>query len=216
MIDIAVLILTCSFVPFIVLFGIKIYSYTNYSKVFKGLTLTLLGLELLRFFYTASLYEKAVMPANDVSFSFISVLCMIALFAAFNSGKTGKTCGKILIVLSLVPIVFSLFNAEIYNNTEDIYAVTKALYFVEAGLIIALALIKCRTESKFSIRDLLFPGCTLAAAILINIITNLSWKTNITFGTDLLINSASVAAAFASAGIVYLLTKYLLIAKKNE
>ena len=140
-IDVVVLILVAVFVPTITLLGYKMYKTKNTKTLLTILVLILLGLELVRFFYNATLYDAAKVPSSNLTFSFISFGAVISLFAVFANSKVGRFFRRINILTVLVPIILGAAFPHIINLPNDTYTVMKALYFVETGLYLAIAVV---------------------------------------------------------------------------
>lgn len=157
MFDKLFLLLISIFVPIIIFTGYKMYNGKNIKKTVAILALVLIGLEIVRFFCNAAFYKNAVTPNYDLKFSYISVLCIFGLFAAFNTGKLGKLCKNIFYLTALAPLILGLFNTHIFVNILDINAVCKAAYMIESGLIICLALFfMCEDNFKFNYWNILW------------------------------------------------------------
>lgn len=205
MLNIVLLLVSALLIPFIVVAALGTYKPVDGGKkVLKGLAIALLGSGLLRFFYSASLYENGFLPAKELPFSYLSILMVFALFAVFNSGKSGTVLKKIFILTALVPVVFSLFNSRIYLNPDDTHLVTTALYFVEVGLVISLGTIFLWKENlAIKWGDLLFATLTFLLYIGIATGLNFGWQLEIPFDLNFYLG---YALALVSIFIVYLLS----------
>ncbi len=216
--NIMILISASAFVPLAVFAGMKLYGKTDNRKLFRAFALVLLAAELVKFFYNAALYEKARTPAADLTFTFQSVICVLALFAAFNKGRIGAFCKKTLILTAAVPLIIALFNPDVYTNTLDIHAVVRALYFAESGIIFALMMLAVK-DSGLRVRDMLFALAFFAAAMLINFFTNWFWKVRLTFPAGIVMTVLMLAAAAAGIAAVYgvyILIKFLTGKKAGQ
>ena len=144
MIDILFLVLVMLCVPAVVMTGVKIYKPESTKKLLKGLTLAFLGLELLRFFVNASLYENAATPKSDIKYGLITVLCAVALFATFINGKFAKNTLRAIFSLTvLTPVVYAVFFPQSYINPLDVAAgaLCKGCFMTECGLALTLAVL---------------------------------------------------------------------------
>ena len=208
MYNIIALILTTIFVPLISLLTIKYYGAPNSKKVLTIFTLTLLGCELLRFFYNASLYEKAVTPANALTFSFITMFCIVSLFATFVRGGIFSNLTKTICVFTcLMPLVVALFNSKFYTNSLDTYAVTKALYFIESGLAVTMALLYIKFENvKLSALNMLWSILFVGAYVLIDLLIITIWETgnqiNLMWGLSYICSAVTVALIYLANFVV--------------
>lgn len=209
MIDIISLFLIVIFVPLIVLVGVKLYKPKDLRKLFIAFSITLLAIELLRFFVNASFYENAVVPSQDLKLSFVTFLSVIVFFAVFNKGKIGNIFKNIFVLTSICPIIIALFNKNVYFSTLDTYGLIKALYFLECGVVILLAIMFV-LDSKESLNLLqLGFGCIFALGyVFVNFLANYFWTTNVKFDG---LWFAQMAVLVVSVGVVYLL---LYIVKK--
>lgn len=209
MIDIISLFLIVIFVPLIVLVGVKLYKPKDLRKLFIAFSITLLAIELLRFFVNASFYENAVVPSQDLKLSFVTFLSVIVFFAVFNKGKIGNILKNIFVLTSICPIIIALFNKNVYFSTLDTYGLIKALYFLECGVVILLTILFV-LDSKESLNLLqLGFGCIFALGyVFVNFLANYFWTTNVKFDG---LWFAQMAVLVVSVGVVYLL---LYIVKK--
>ena len=182
MIDVLSLFLIVIFVPVIVIAGIKVYNPNNYKKLLVAFSITILGIELLRFFVNASFYESAIVPSNDLKLSFITFLCVIVFFAIFNKSKFGETCKNIFILTSLNPIIVALFNSKVYLSPFDNYGLIKALYFLQCGFVVLLAILFV-VDKKEEIKQLqmLYSIIFVLGYAVVNFMANYFWETDIKF-----------------------------------
>lgn len=204
MLNIALLLLSAVLIPIIILMGIKTCKPQGDGlKLLKGLVLALFGTDLLRFFYSASLYDKGFLPAKELPFSYLSLLIIFALFAIYNRGKHGIIFKKFFVLSSLIPVIFPLFAPRIYLNTDDTYFVTTALYFIEVGLITSLAtLFVLRDDHNIKPLDLLLSAGVFLVYIGIAIGLNFGWQLEIPFDLNFFLG---YGLALLSIGFVYLL-----------
>lgn len=200
------LVVSAVLIPFIVIAAERTYQpKDNGRKIAVGIAIGLLGVALLRFFYNASLYEKAFTPAKELTFSYTSLLILFALFAVFSKGKLGQISKKIFVGTSLISLIFPLFASRIYINPDDTYFVTTALYFVEVGLTTSLAtLIVYKEKAIFKPIDLLFPSVAFIVYIGIAIAMNYAWKLEIPFDLNFYLG---YGLSFASIFLVFGITK---------
>lgn len=181
MFDVIGLFLIVIFAPIIIINGMKYYKI-RIDKSAKVLAYILLGCELFRFFYTAQFYERAYMPADKVTFTFITFSVVIVLFAALNKSCFGKICKTLVVYTSLIPIIMALIYPHIYINEYDTYAVCKALYFAETGIIISVAILFMKDEiKKINIKSLLFSLAFVFIYIFANAMRNIFWIPNMQF-----------------------------------
>lgn len=214
MFDILSLILISIFFPLIVLVGKMLYKKENLSrKLILGLTITFLAMELLRFFVVASYYEGAVIPSKEVPYSFITLSCIVCLFAVFNKGKLGKIFQGAFCLTSLVPIIWALFDSAVYTNAYDTHAVAKALYFLECGIVLAIAFLLV-SEQKITAWSNLWAGILLAIFAVLDCLVITFWETKeaitLMWGITLIVSFVSIGAFYG----IYLLA--CLLAKKHK
>lgn len=184
MFDSLFLVLISVFVPVIVYSGFKIFKCKDYKKFLVALSLVFLAVELIRFFCNAALYEKGVTPSSDMKLGFITVLCIISLFATFNNSKFagGGLLKNMFILTSLAPIVLGLFDSNVYVNQLDVNAVCKTCYMVECGLVLTIALFYVfRDDSKFSTINLLWASLFILVFVGVNALTIWYWKIGTAF-----------------------------------
>ena len=201
-IDIAVLILIAVFVPVITMLGYKMYKTKSVKTLLIILVLIFLGLELVRFFYNATLYVEAKVPSSNLTFSFISFGVVVSLFAVFANNKVGRFFQRMNVLTILIPILMAIAFPHIINLPNDIYTVMKAIYFVEAGLYITIALVLVVLQKLklnwISVAEA--AGFTLAY-IGVNVMTIYFFETPINFDLAYYI---SVAIVLVSVLIAYL------------
>lgn len=210
------LVISAVLIPFIVIAAERTYKpKDNGRKIAIGLAIGLISVAMLRFFYNASLYEKAYTPAKELTFSYMSLLILFALFAVFNKGKLGEISKKIFVGTALVSVTFPLFANRIFLNPDDTYFVTTALYFVEVGLVTSLAtLFVYKEKSMFEPIDLLLPIAALIIYIGIAIGLNYVWKLEIAFDLNFYLG---YGLSFVSIFLVFGITKLVeFVAHKNH
>ncbi|MGN1201239.1 MAG: hypothetical protein ACI4R8_03165 [Candidatus Caccovivens sp.] len=182
MFDKLFLVLISVFVPIIIFAGCKVYNCKSYKKLLTILTLVLLGGELIRFFCNATLYTKAVTPSEDIKFHFITILCIISLFATFNKGKLGNFFKNVFCLTALAPIIYGLFNSQIFINALDSNAVCKVLYMIECGLVLAIALFyTLEFGLKINAWHILWSALVILAFAGIDALTIYYWEIAISF-----------------------------------
>ena len=215
MYNIIALILTTLFIPLISLLGIKYFNIQNHKKTFVFFTLCLLGCELVRFFYNASLYEKAVTPASELTFSFITVTCIVSLFATFlKDGKFADLTKTICVFTCLIPLVFALFSENVYTNELDTFAVTKALYFIECGLSVTLAIVYAKYANiKLSALNMLWSVIFGIAYALIDLFINFIWETNVQIN---LMWGLTMICSVITVVVIYLVDLIILKIKSKK
>lgn len=174
-------------IPLILFISLYLYKKDNFEKVNKILIISTLVLELIRFFYNASFYDKAKTPSGELTFSFITFFIVFGLFSSFNKGKVGLFFKRVTSFTFLIPMFFAIFAPRVYlalakdeaGNSLDIYAVENAIYFVECGLVSSFGLINLylnRKENlKFHMFSLLFSFSVYALYTLISIGTKYAW-----------------------------------------
>lgn len=207
MLNILLLVLSAVLIPFIVIAAERTYKpKDNGRKILIGLSIGLISVALLRFFYNASLYENAYTPAKELTFSYTSLLILFALFAVFNKGKVGAIAKKIFVGTALISVIFPLFASRVYLNPDDAHFVTTALYFVEVGLITSIAtLFVYKEKAIFKPIDLVFPSAAFALYIAIAIGLNFVWKLEIPFDLNFYLGyGLSLASIFLVFGITKL------------
>ena len=214
--DILALLLVCIFFPVIVYSGIKIYKPKSYKGLIIGLSIAFLCMELLRFFYNASLYDGGVTPADDIKYSFITILVIVCMFATFSSGKVRKLSRGLFCLTSLIPVVLAITNSSIYTNVLDTYAVTKALYFLEAGIVLTIALLYViQDKTEFSPWQILWSIILFVIFVGLDLLVIFFWRTEAIIDTTWYIGMAvSVVTIPLVYGVNVLVNK--LIKKKSE
>lgn len=216
MFDILGLFLILIFAPIIILNGKKYYKISTEKSV-RVLTYIFLGLELFRFFYTAQFYPRAYMPSNKVTFTFITFSLLVCLFAAFNKNKLGSICKTMLTFTAIAPIILAICYPSVYTNELDTYAVVKALYFVEVGINLTIALLFLKNEIKsLNIKSLLFSLSFVAIYIFANVMRNIYWIPTMEFNFKWFL---CMGLIIVSVVLIYLSSLFLLKkenVKENE
>ncbi len=207
MFDILGLLLIVIFAPIIIINGMKYYK-NGLAKSLSILSYILLGLELFRFFYTAQFYERAYMPSDKVTFTFVSFSVVLALFAAFNKSKIGEICRSILPLTSLAPIIIALFYPHVYTNELDTYAVSKAMYFAEAGIVLTIGILLAEEKlEKNTLFSLLESLAFVLVYILSNITRNVFWIPNMEFNLTWFLCMGAIILSVVLTYIVLLLAR---------
>lgn len=209
MFDILSLILISIFFPVIVLVGKMLYKKENINrKLIVGLTITFLAMELLRFFVVASYYDGAIIPSEEVPYSFITLSCIVCLFAVFNKGKLGKIFQGAFCLTSLVPIIWALFDSAVYTNAYDTHAVAKALYFLECGIILTISIL-IMSEQKITAWSNLWAAVLLIVFAALDCLVITFWGTRdaitLMWGITLIVSFVSIGAVYG----IYLLACHL-------
>lgn len=183
MFDSLFLVLISIFVPIIVFTGFKIYKCINYKKFLIVLSLVLLALEIIRFFCNAAFYQDAETPSYDLKFGFITVLCILSLFATFNNSKiAGGGFRSVFVLTSLAPIVLGLFNPNVYVNALDVNGVCKAIYMIESGVTLTIALFYVLDKDmKIGAWNILWASLFVLIFVGIDALTIWYWKINTAF-----------------------------------
>ena len=101
-------------IPVILFVSLFLYKKDNLEKVNKVIIIVTLALELIRFFYNASFYDKAKTPSGELTFSFITFFIVFGLFASFNKGKLGIFFKRITSYTFLIPMFFAIFAPRVY------------------------------------------------------------------------------------------------------
>lgn len=216
MLNMILLILSAVLIPVIGYSAIKTYEpkYT-YKSALKGLIISLLVVALFRFFYSASLYENAFLPAKELTFSYLSLLIIFGLIAVFNKDKYGQFFEKLFVLTALIPAIFPLFATRIYLNPEDVHFVTTALYFVETGLVTTIALFMLLSKKiNFTYKDVLISAGVFLSYMVVAILLNFGWRLEIPFDFKFYLGyGLSLLSIFAICGSLKL--KNRLINKKE-
>ena len=210
MFDILALVLITIFVPLIVLVGVKLYNYKNLDKLIKVFAILLFAFDLFRFFYNARFFGSAKTPAAELKFSYLSVYSIAMLFAAYNKGKFGDFIRKAVMFTCLMPMIIGLFNSNVYTSSFDSYAVLKAVYFVESGLSVLLAILICKNnQAKIGALNILYCSLFAMGYAFINFLSIKFWATNYSIN---LMWFVQMLVCVASVAVVYLV--YFLCNKK--
>ena len=207
MFDLIGLFIIVIFAPIIIINGMKHYKI-GLDKSLKVLAYILLGFELFRFFYTAQFYDRAYMPADKVTFTFITFVVVISLFACFSKSKLNEICKKILAFTMLGSIIIAICYPQVYTNELDTLAIAKALYFAECGISVTMAIILFK-EVSLDVKSLLFSLCFVAIYIFANVMRNTFWIPNMSFDLRWFLCMGSIIISVVA---VYLFN--LLIRKK--
>lgn len=181
MFDSLFLIIISIFVPIIVFTGFKIFKCTNYQKFLNVLSIVLLALEILRFFYSTTFYTDAETPKEDLKFGIITILSIFSLFATFNNSKIKDNLRSIFVLVSLSPIILGLFDPSIYINSLDINGVCKAMFMVQCGLTLTIALFYVLDNLKVNPLNIIWSVIFILIYVGINALTIWYWKMNTEF-----------------------------------
>lgn len=216
MLDILSLILISIFFPVIVLVGRKLFNRENLTrKLVVGLTILFLAMELLRFFVVASYYGGAIIPSQDVPYSFITLSCIICLFAVFNKNKVGNIFKGAFCLTSLIPIIWALFDNSVYTNALDTNAVAKALYFLECETVLSIAIL-IMFDFKLSPFANLWASIALIIFAVLDCLVITFWETKeaitLMWGIALIVCLISIGAVYG----IYLLALHFKNKKQNK
>ena len=214
MFDILGLLLVVIFAPIIIINGMNYYKNST-AKSLAILSYVLLGVELFRFFYTAKFYERAYMPSDKVTFTFVTFSVVISLFASFNKSRLGKICKSVLALTALAPVIIALFYPHVYTNELDTYAVVKALYFLESGIVLTEGILLVKAEMREINRtSLLWSLAVTLVYIFSNVMRNVFWIPNMAFDLTWFL---CMGAVILSVVLTYAVTVFLLRKKSvNE
>lgn len=215
--DILALVLITILVPTMVLVGIKLYHYNNYEKLIRIFAILLFAFDLFRFFYNARFFVKATTPASELKFSYLAVYAIFMLFATYNKGKFGDFMRKGVVLSCLMPLVIGIFNQNVFTSANDSYSLLKALYYIESGLSVLLAiLIYKQYDLKFCNLDMLYFCVFPVGYALINMCSILCWQTNYDIN---LLWFVQMAVCLASVFVVFgtiKLCKFIKSKKVNQ
>lgn len=215
MFDSLFLILISIFVPIIVFTGFKIFKCTNYQKILNVLSIVLLALEILRFFYSTTFYTDAETPKEDLKFGIITILSIFSLFATFNNSKIKDSLRSIFVLVSLSPIILGLFDPSIYINSLDVNGVCKAMFMVQCGLTLAIALFYVLDNLKINPLNILWSVIFILIYVGINSLTIWYWKMNTEFNLLWYMSYLTVVISIAIMFAIYYIYKFLTN-KKNK
>ena len=215
MFDSLFLILISIFVPIIVFTGFKIFKYSNYQKFLNILSIVLLALEILRFFYSTTFYTDAETPKEDLKFGIITILSIFSLFATFNNSKIKDSLRSIFVLVSLSPIILGLFDPSIYINSLDVNGVCKAMFMVQCGLTLAIALFYVLDNLKINPLNILWSVIFILIYVVINALTIWYWKMNTEFNLLWYMSYLTVVISIAVMFTIYYIYKFLTN-KKNK
>lgn len=209
MFDSLFLILISIFVPIIVFTGFKIFKYSNYQKFLNVLSIVLLALEILRFFYSTTFYTDAETPKEDLKFGIITILSIFSLFATFNNSKIKDSLRSIFVLVSLSPIILGLFDPSIYINSLDVNGVCKAMFMVQCGLTLAIALFYVLDNLKINPLNILWSVIFILIYVVINALTIWYWKMNTEFNLLWYMSYLTVVISIAVMFTIYYIYKFL-------
>lgn len=215
MFDSLFLILISIFVPIIVFTGFKIFKCSNYQKFLNVLSIVLLALEVLRFFYSTTFYTDAETPKEDLKFGIITILSIFSLFATFNNSKIKDSLRSIFVLVSLSPIILGLFDPSIYINSLDVNGVCKAMFMVQCGLTLAIALFYVLDNLKINPLNILWSVIFILIYVVINALTIWYWKMNTEFNLLWYMSYLTVVISIAVMFTIYYIYKFLTN-KKNK
>lgn len=217
MFDSLFLILISIFVPIIVFTGFKIFKCSNYQKFLNVLSIVLLALEILRFFYSTTFYTDAETPKEDLKFGIITILSIFSLFATFNNSKIKDSLRSIFILVSLSPIILGLFDPSIYINSLDVNGVCKAMFMVQCGLTLAIALFYVLDNLKINPLNILWSVIFILIYVGINALTIWYWKMNTEFNLLWYMSYLTIVISIAIMFAIYYIYKFLTNKKdKNK
>ncbi len=217
MFDSLFLILISIFVPIIVFTGFKIFKCSNYQKFLNVLSIVLLALEILRFFYSTTFYTDAETPKEDLKFGIITILSIFSLFATFNNSKIKDSLRSIFVLVSLSPIILGLFDPSIYINSLDVNGVCKAMFMVQCGLTLAIALFYVLDNLKINPLNILWSVIFILIYVVINALTIWYWKMNTEFNLLWYMSYLTVVISIAVMFAIYYIYKFLTNKKdKNK
>lgn len=215
MFDSLFLILISIFVPIIVFTGFKIFKCSNYQKFLNVLSIVLLALEILRFFYSTTFYTDAETPKEDLKFGIITILSIFSLFATFNNSKIKDSLRSIFVLVSLSPIILGLFDPSVYINSLDVNGVCKAMFMVQCGLTLAIALFYVLDNLKINPLNILWSVIFILIYVGINALTIWYWKMNTEFNLLWYMSYLTVVISIAIMFAIYYIYKFLTN-KKNK
>lgn len=217
MFDSLFLILISIFVPIIVFTGFKIFKCSNYQKFLNFLSIVLLALEILRFFYSTTFYTDAETPKEDLKFGIITILSIFSLFATFNNSKIKDSLRSIFVLVSLSPIILGLFDPSVYINSLDVNGVCKAMFMVQCGLTLAIALFYVLDNLKINPLNILWSVIFILIYVGINSLTIWYWKMNTEFNLLWYMSYITVVISIAIMFAIYYIYKFLTNKKdKNK
>ena len=217
MFDSLFLILISIFVPIIVFTGFKIFKCSNYQKFLNVLSIVLLALEVLRFFYSTTFYTDAETPKEDLKFGIITILSIFSLFATFNNSKIKDSLRSIFVLVSLSPIILGLFDPSVYINSLDVNGVCKAMFMVQCGLTLAIALFYVLDNLKINPLNILWSVIFILIYVGINALTIWYWKMNTEFNLLWYMSYLTVVISIAIMFAIYYIYKFLTNKKdKNK
>ena len=217
MFDSLFLILISIFVPIIDFTGFKIFKCTNYQKFLNVLSIVLLALEILRFFYSTTFYTDAETPKEDLKFGIITILSIFSLFATFNNSKIKDSLRNIFVLVSLSPIILGLFDPSVYINSLDVNGVCKAMFMVQCGLTLAIALFYVLDNLKINPLNILWSVIFILIYVGINSLTIWYWKMNTEFNLLWYMSYITVVISIAIMFAIYYIYKFLTNKKdKNK
>lgn len=217
MFDSLFLILISIFVPIIVFTGFKIFKCSNYQKFLNVLSIVLLALEVLRFFYSTTFYTDAETPKEDLKFGIITILSIFSLFATFNNSKIKDSLRSIFVLVSLSPIILGLFDPSVYINSLDVNGVCKAMFMVQCGLTLAIALFYVLDNLKINPLNILWSVIFILIYVVINALTIWYWKMNTEFNLLWYMSYLTVVISIAVMFTIYYIYKFLTNKKdKNK
>ena len=201
MFDALFLVILSITIPIITLVGYKICGEGNSQRFTIIISIILLILEILRFFCNATFYTDAETPSENVKFNFMTVLCVVALFATFNKGKFGMFMKGVAILSVFAPMILGIFTPLTYINELDINGVCKAFYMLESGFFMSLGIMYL-VQKNFKISAWYILYASLFAVAYMGVQAFIIWYWNINIPFDLIF-FMSYACVVISIALVY-------------
>lgn len=212
MVKLILLIFISFCVPVIGIVGLKTYGIKK-DKSLKIIAISLLVLEIFKFFYNASLYENGATPIESLSFSIITLLVVTTLFGAFGNQKLQKTFANLSAYCSVVPIILAIFNHSVYEVGEDTHAMLTGMYFLQTGLLMIFSVLHFSGNKDFPLSDIVYPVIFLGFFLGLTAFTNYCWTTNFLFTQDTITNVLMMICILFMPVTIYLIS--LLIPRKQ-
>ena len=212
------------------------------SSVFalKFLAVSLIILEIFKFFYNASIFPRynppidaEALPMGDtpaayLSLTIVTLIGVMMLFGVFmkSDNKFGVIMRCTVLIVALVPILFTIFDNSAWYRPNDTFGylfgmtdsvqigMIGAIYFVQCGLVLASAYYLLLGKKRISVLGLVIGLAFVGAVMGLVGLTNWLWDTNFLFTQRLHENILAVALSLTSVIGVWLLNFLLL--KKNS
>ena len=201
----------------IFILGLKHFKKDNIYAL-KFLAVTILMLEIFKFFYNASTFARGTTPAQYLPLTIVTLISVAAMFGAFKSdgSKLGAPMRSLVVLTALVPLILVAFNDTAWYRPHDMtegvqIGMVAAIYFVQCGLILAYAHFAFKKKSLVA---MCIAAGFVAATLLLVMVTNHLWETEFVFTEEAIENVIVIVLSFLSIAAIWGLS--VLFSKNKE